>query len=99
MDEIKLLSRNTIIPHLDRLLYSRDYPKTICPSEVARALSARELDALGLEEWRDLMPEIRELLWDMRQDGEVEILQKGLVLENIELQDIRGPIRARRTQD
>lgn len=96
MDETKPSVKYTILPHLNRLLSSRDHPKTICPSEVARAISARELEALGLEDWRDLMPEIRELLWDMRQRGEIEILQKGIVLEDLEeLQDIKGPIRAR----
>ena len=90
--------QNTVIPHLDRLLSSRAYPKTICPSEIARAVPSRELEALGLANWRDLMPEIRETLWNMRERGEVEILQKGVVLDKTQLQDIKGPIRARRTE-
>ena len=91
------LMQETILPHLDRLLSSREYPKTICPSEIARALSAKDLELLGVSEWRDLMPEVREALWSMRQRGEVEILQRGAVLpETIGLQDIKGPIRARK---
>ena len=90
--------QDIVLPHLDHLLCSREYPKTICPSEVARATSAKELKALGVEEWRDLMPTIREVLWGMRQRGEVEILQRGNVVRDIELQDIKGPIRARKTQ-
>lgn len=90
--------QDIILPHLDRLLSSREYPKTICPSEVARATSSTELAAVGVEEWRDLMPVIREVLWGMRQRGEVEILQRGNVLHDIELQDIKGPIRARKAQ-
>lgn len=83
--------------HLNRLLSSRDYPKTICPSEVPRALNSAELDDLGIADWRDLMPAVRKHLWDMRQRGEVEILQKGIPMpETMELQDIKGPIRARR---
>ena len=85
--------------HLDRLLSSREYPKTICPSEVPRALSTSELKAIGVTDWRDLMPEVREMLWHMRQSGQVEILQKGsLVPEDIDLPSIKGPIRARRVQ-
>ena len=88
---------NIILPHLDRLLSSREYPKTICPSEIARAVSAKDLELLDVSEWRDLMPGIREELWSMRRRGEVEILQRGAVLpEDIELQDIKGPIRARK---
>ena len=45
------------------------------------------------------MPIARQILWEMRQRGEVEILQKAsLVPEEIELEDLRGPIRARRVQ-
>jgi hypothetical protein len=45
------------------------------------------------------MPEVRRMLWEMRHRGEVEILQKGsLVPEGIELEDLIGPIRARRAQ-
>ncbi len=88
----------TLMPVIDRLLSSRDYPKTICPSEVPRALTASQLKDLGASDWRDLMPQVRELLWEMRQRGQVEILQKGSPLpSDIELKDLRGPIRARRT--
>lgn len=88
-----------LLPHLNRLLSSRDHPKTICPSEVPRALTATELEALRVRDWRDLMPTTRQILWDMRQRGEVEILQGGIpVSDTAELQDIKGPIRARKTQ-
>lgn len=84
--------------HLQRLLSSRGYPKTICPSEVPRALNSTELQSLGVSTWRDLMPAMREMLWDMRKRGEVEILQKGVQIpESTALEDIKGPIRARRT--
>ena len=90
--------QDIILPHLDRLLSSREFPKTICPSEVARAVSAKDLQLSGVSEWRDLMPEVRETLWSMRRRGEVEILQRGAVLaEAIGPQDIKGPIRARKT--
>jgi hypothetical protein len=84
--------------HLTSLLQTRAYPKTICPSEVARALSPAELKACGATEWRDLMPTIRNMVWEMRDRGEVEILQRGQVLgTEVGVEDVRGPVRVRKT--
>lgn len=84
--------------HLTRLLDAREHPKTICPSEVARALSASELEALGVESWREVMPAIRERVFEMRDRGSVEILQKGNVLPATQsLENIVGPIRVRKS--
>ena len=83
--------------HLDQLLAAREPPKTICPSEAARALSASELEDLGMSHWRDAMPAVREILWAMRDAGQVDILQKGEVLSPDKTpESIKGPIRARR---
>ena len=83
--------------HLHRLLSTREYPKTICPSEVPRALSAKELLDVGASDWRELMPEVRRLLWELRERGEVEILQKGQPLPGTIVEaDVKGPIRARK---
>jgi hypothetical protein len=85
--------------HLFRLVDSRAYPKTICPSEVARALSQTELQQLGATGWRDTMPMIRELAWQLRESGEIEILQKGeRIGDDVELENIKGPIRLRKIQ-
>jgi hypothetical protein len=93
------ITNSPIQQHLDRLLNSRDYPKTICPSEVARALSRSDLEALGANEWRDLMSTIRERVWEMRDVGAVEIMQKGEVLGNqVGFEDVKGPIRVRLKQ-
>ena len=89
--------QDILLPHINRLLSSRDHPKTICPSEVPRGLTTTELQALGASGWRELMPEVREMIWEMRRGGEVEILQKGSVIpDGITLEDLKGPIRARR---
>ena len=100
MTEERTSQREVVLtPHIDRLLSSRQYPKTICPSEIPRALTQAELQATGVSEWRELMPDVRQILWDMCQEGKVEILQKGLPLaDGIGLGDTKGPIRARRTQ-
>ncbi len=82
---------------LERLLSAR-YPKTICPSEAARALSSDQLAANGVDHWKELMPQVREILWDMRSRGEVDILQRGeAISDEVELDSLRGPIRARRS--
>lgn len=45
------------------------------------------------------MPEIRRKVWERRDRGEVDILQKGQVLpEDMALEDIKGPIRVRTRQ-
>jgi hypothetical protein len=90
--------REVILKHAYRLISARDYPKTICPSEIARALSAPELLALNAPDWRATMDNVRELVWELRAQGEVEVLQKGEVLDAESLSDIRGPIRLRMVQ-
>jgi len=87
--------RDIIWSHADRLLGARDYPKTICPSEIARALSKDELETLRASEWRDTMDDIRQVVWEKREAGEVEVMQKGEVIGDVSLGQIRGPIRVR----
>ncbi|MCV7278430.1 DUF3253 domain-containing protein [Mycolicibacterium flavescens] len=59
--------------------------KTICPSDAARAV--------GGESWRDLMDDAREAARELARAGEVEISQKGQVLDPDATW--RGPIRIR----
>ena len=81
----------------DAFLAKREPPKTFCPSEVARALTGDDLRELGFDDWRDAMPAIRELGWSMRDSGQCEILQKGVVLgDDVGLDEVKGPIRMRR---
>ncbi|KAH7053152.1 hypothetical protein B0J12DRAFT_658863 [Macrophomina phaseolina] len=95
MDHTAALLRTRLAALLDQ----RRYPKTICPSELARSLSAQELQDLGAREWRDLMPAIRALVFEARATGEVEILQRGAVIApNVSAEQVRGPLRVRRTQ-
>ena len=83
--------------HLQRFLTTRQPPKTFCPSEVARALSTQELSDLGFETWRDAMPEVRTLVYGLRDEGGCEVLQKGEVITGPE-SDVSGPIRVRRIE-
>lgn len=82
--------------HLDDFLARREPPKTFCPSEVARALSADELADLGCEGWRDAMPHVRAVAWEARRQGRCEVLQKGEAVGDVSPEDVRGPIRIRR---
>ena len=72
--------RDVVRGHARRLLEGRQWPKTICPSEIARALSRGELDLLGASDWRDTMDHVRQMVWEMRERGQVELLQKGKVI-------------------
>jgi hypothetical protein len=87
--------RGLILHHADRLLTTRAWPKTICPSEIARALSNSELETLNAATWRDTMGSIRQILWEKRASGEVEVMQKGEVVAAESLEDVKGPIRVR----
>ncbi|KIV82246.1 hypothetical protein PV11_04369 [Exophiala sideris] len=91
MPDFDLAERFT--QHVD----NRAYPKTLCPSEIARSLSATELRDLGVSSWRELMPQLREMAFEARSNGQVEILQRGEVIPSEHgLDDVRGPIRIRK---
>jgi hypothetical protein len=90
----RVFSPDLVTPHLERLLTSREWPKTICPSEAARALSSDEVKQSGATSWRDLMPAIRSYAFDLRYQDQIEILQKGQVLPQSQtLVNTTGPIR------
>lgn len=69
------------------LARERGPDKTICPSDAARAV--------GGVQWRDLMDDARDIARDLARSGDVEITQKGTVLDPD--QPWRGPIRIRAT--
>jgi hypothetical protein len=96
-----------LVRHFEAFLAARHPPKTFCPSEVARSLTAADIQALSdatstaMTHWRDAMPLIREHAWTLRARGRCEILQRGVVLgaEQVGcLEEIRGPIRIRRVE-
>ena len=59
--------------------------KTICPSDAARAV--------GGDQWRDLMEQARDIARDLARAGEVDIMQRGEVIDPDA--EWRGPIRIR----
>ena len=70
-----------------QLSRERGPDKTICPSDAARAV--------GGDNWRDLMDDARDTARHLARAGEVEITQKGEVLDPDATW--RGPIRIRAT--
>lgn len=60
---------------------ARGADKTICPSDVARALAA---------EWRPLMPRVREVAADLAARGEIVVTQRGTPVDALAA---NGPIR------
>ena len=67
------------------LLAQRAAGRTICPSEAARALG-------GDDGFRPLMPLVREAAASMADAGELEVTQRGTVVDG---RSARGPIRLR----
>ncbi|MGO4442045.1 DUF3253 domain-containing protein [Mycobacterium sp. 2YAF39] len=67
------------------LARERGPSKTICPSDAARAV--------GGDNWRDLMGDARDIARELARRGDVEITQKGKVLDPDATW--RGPIRIR----
>ncbi|MBF2029891.1 MAG: DUF3253 domain-containing protein [Oscillatoriales cyanobacterium C42_A2020_001] len=79
----RALIRQTILEKVQQ----RGLDKTICPSEVARAL--------GGEAWRSLMDEVRSVGQDLVNTGLIEVTQKGNV---VDIRTVKGPIRFKITQ-
>ncbi|MCO5934229.1 DUF3253 domain-containing protein [Mucilaginibacter sp. RB4R14] len=56
--------------------------KTVCPSEVARALFPTN--------WRKHVQEVRDAAIELQKDGKVTITQKG---KPVDVRHIKGPVR------
>lgn len=69
------------------MLATRAATSTICPSDVARAITPNE------DEWRALMEPVRRAARRLVASGEVEITQGGTVVDP---STAKGPIRIRR---
>jgi hypothetical protein len=72
---------------IDALLDDRRPGATICPSEAARAVDP--------EGWRELMPAARAAAGRLAAAGQVEVTQRG---EVVDVATARGPVRVRRRQ-
>ena len=68
------------------LLHARAVTSSICPSDAARAIGTTE------KQWRELMPQVRRVAYEMAARGEIEVTQRGVVVKSDEA---RGAIRLR----
>ncbi len=66
-----------------RQVIARGADKSICPSEVARALAP---------EWQGLMQRVRTVAFTLSREGRIDILRKGRAVEP---EAARGVIRLR----
>ncbi len=76
-------SRQTIADEILRQTTARGADRSICPSEVARALDP---------DWRRLMTPVRRAAAELADAGRIDILRKG---KPIPPQDMHGVIRLR----
>ncbi|KAJ6258667.1 hypothetical protein Dda_6715 [Drechslerella dactyloides] len=80
--------------HLLRSRQAKNSSSTICPSEVPRSLEKAGEIAPGT--WRQHMDEVRAMVFRLRDEGVVEVLQQGQVV-SVPLEEVTGPIRVRLT--
>lgn len=76
-----------IVAVMRQLLTQRQPQHSICPSDVARALSD------DVAEWRAMMPRVRAVAADAAGKGLVRITQQG---RTVDPASARGPIRLMR---
>ena len=69
-----------------RIAAERGPEKSLCPTDVARAVSA--------ENWRPLLGAVRKVAADLARQGKIEVLRKG---KPINPDEMRGVIRLRAT--
>lgn len=74
---------SAIADEILRRVAERGPGKSICPSEVARALA---------EDWRPLMGPVRQAAFALARAGQLEVLRKG---RPVSPEDARGVIRLR----
>lgn len=70
--------KNTILD----MAAARGEDKTICPSEVARAMFGSD--------WRKEMQAVRDAAFDLARENQVIVMQKG---KKVERENLKGPVR------
>jgi len=80
------MKQEAIIESILSAAEARGSEKTFCPSEIARELFPKD--------WRAHMQEVINVAISLQNQGKVLITQKG---KAIDLNDIKGPIRIRKT--
>ncbi|MEB0260599.1 MULTISPECIES: DUF3253 domain-containing protein [unclassified Mucilaginibacter] len=76
------MANNSITQTILTMATERGPDKTVCPSEVARALFPTN--------WRKHMQDLRDAAIELQKGGKVTITQKG---KPVDVRHIKGPIR------
>ena len=84
---VVLPAETAIRAEILRLTEARGRERSICPSEVARALAGGEDGP-----WRPLMAPVRRAAAGLARDGRIEILRKG---KTVPPEAMRGVVRLR----
>jgi len=79
-----MINNKAISDEIMRHVLECGHGKTLCPSQVARSLSRAE------DEWRALMPWIREVATALAIEGMIMVTQQGVP---VDLQKAKGPVR------
>lgn len=83
--------------HFNSLLDYTEPPAVFAASEVAMKMSEAELDNLGYGDWREALPAIKAIAWELRAMGDCLIYYPNgkKVPEDVSCMEV-GPIRMRR---
>jgi hypothetical protein len=81
-----VIAGDAIAAEILRQVAARGAGKSICPSEVARALAAEP-------EWRASMGAVRQVALALARAGRIEVLRKGRAVDPAA--ELRGVIRLR----
>ena len=68
------------------LVARRGKTKSCWPSEITKI-------HLKLANWKGLCPEVRKIAIELAKDGRIKILQKGKIIGNDMIDNLKGPIR------
>ncbi|MFM8573239.1 MAG: DUF3253 domain-containing protein [Pirellula sp.] len=81
-------SNNDLRDEIFRLLMEMKPGESICPTDAARGFGSK---------WRQLMPQVREVIIDLARDNAIEVLLRGDVIDvdEVDLETIKGPLRLR----
>ena len=88
MASIQIETNQLISEQLIKMLEQKENGKTLCPSEVVRAIDNKLPNG-----WRAEMLTVRTIAYNMARQGLISIFQKGISIPLDQLDYIRGPIR------